>query len=93
MLVPGTVAKGRLMEGCFDELVKGLRHHNVGYVKKERVRLRMVLHAGEVVYHRHGVTAVAINFAFRLLDSGPLKAALAGSSYAVARSRFKGFDH
>jgi len=44
----------------------------------------MALHAGEVNYDEHGVTAASINLAFRLLDSDPLKAALAGSSGVLA---------
>src|SRR5207249_2633199 len=46
--------------------------------------LRMALHAGEVHYDQHGVTAVAVNLAFRLLDAEPLKAALARSSGVLA---------
>ena len=44
----------------------------------------MALHAGEVHYDQHGVTAVAVNLAFRLLDARPLKAALADSPGVLA---------
>ena len=44
----------------------------------------MALHAGEVHFDEHGVTAAAVNLAFRLLDAGPLKAALASSSGVLA---------
>ncbi len=37
----------------------------------------MALHAGEVCYDEHGVTAASINLAFRLLEADPLRAALA----------------
>lgn len=51
---------------------------------EERIRLRMALHAGEINYDEHGVTAAAINLTFRLLDSQPLKAALADSPGVLA---------
>ena len=44
----------------------------------------MALHAGEVNYDEHGVTAAAINLTFRLLESGPVKEALADSSGTLA---------
>lgn len=44
----------------------------------------MALHAGEVSYDEHGATAASINLACRLLDSVPLKEALAASSGVLA---------
>src|SRR6266545_32165 len=44
----------------------------------------MALHAGEVAYDEHGVTAVSVNLAFRLLDAAPLKTALAESPGVLA---------
>ena len=44
----------------------------------------MALHAGEVNYDEHGVTAASVNLAFRLLDASALKAALAGSPGVLA---------
>ena len=44
----------------------------------------MALHAGEINYDEHGVTAASINLAFRLVDAKPLKAALAGSPGVLA---------
>ena len=44
----------------------------------------MALHAGEVNYDEHGVTAASINLAFRLLEARELKAALAGSPGVLA---------
>ena len=44
----------------------------------------MALHAGEVHYDEHGVTAAAVNLAFRLLDAAALKAALASSPGVLA---------
>ena len=42
------------------------------------------MHAGEVRYDEHGVTAAAVTLAFRLLEAGPLKAALARSPGVLA---------
>jgi hypothetical protein len=84
VLVPAEVPKALLAESLPPALVTALRAHNDGHPKPERIRLRMALHAGEVHYDQHGVTAVAVNLAFRLLDAGPLKAALASSSGVLA---------
>jgi len=48
------------------------------------MRLRMALHAGEVYYDEHGVTAACVNVAFRLLEAPALKAALAASPGVLA---------
>ena len=50
----------------------------------DRIRLRMALHAGEIIRYEHGAAGAAINLAFRLVDAEPLKAALEGSSGALA---------
>ena len=84
VLVPAEVPKALLAESLPPALVTALRAHNDGHPGPERIRLRMALHAGEVHYDQHGVTAVAVNLAFRLLDAGPLKAALASSSGVLA---------
>ena len=84
VLVPAEVPKGLLAESLPSALVTALRAHNGAHPGAERIRLRMALHAGEVHYDEHGVTAAAVNLAFRLLDAGALKAALAGSPGVLA---------
>ena len=84
VLVPAEVPKALLAESLPPALVTALRAHNGRHPGPERIRLRMALHAGEVHYDQHGVTAVAVNLAFRLLDARPLKAALASSSGVLA---------
>jgi hypothetical protein len=59
------------------ELVTALRQHNEARPAQEQIRLRMAIHAGEVIFDDHGATSAAVNLAFRLLDAAPLKAALA----------------
>ena len=84
VLVPAEVPKGLLAESLPSALVTALRAHNGAHPGPERIRLRMALHAGEVHYDEHGVTAAAVNLAFRLLDAGALKAALASSPGVLA---------
>jgi len=84
VLVPAEVPKGLLAELLPSALVTALRTHNGAHPDPERIRLRMALHAGEVYYDEHGVTAAAVNLAFRLLDAGALRAALASSPGVLA---------
>ena len=84
ILVPAEVPKGLLAESLPSALVTALRTHNGAHSGAERIRLRMALHAGEVHYDEHGVTAAAVNLAFRLLDAAALKAALVGSPGVLA---------
>lgn len=84
ILAPAEMAKGPFIEDLPDALSEALRAHNQARRVEERIRLRMALHAGEINYDDHGVTAVAINLAFRLLDAGPLKSDLASSSGVLA---------
>jgi tetratricopeptide (TPR) repeat protein len=84
LLAPADVPKARFVESLLGALVQALRGHNSARPVEERIRLRMVLHAGEVAYDDHGVTSAAINLAFRLLDAAALKAALAGSPGLLA---------
>ena len=84
ILVPAEVPKGLLVESLPSALVTAMHAHNGTHPGEERIRLRMALHAGEVNYDAYGVTAAAVDLAFRLLDASALKAALAGSSGVLA---------
>ena len=84
LLAPAEMPKGPFVEVLPHSLVAVLREHNNTHPAEEQIRLRMVLHAGEVTYDDHGVTAASINLAFRLLDARPLKAALAESPGVLA---------
>ena len=84
VLIPAEVPKSIFIESVPRELAEGLREHNAAHRAEEQIRLRMALHAGEVYYDDHGVTAASINLAFRLLDAGPLKSALAESPGVLA---------
>lgn len=79
VLAPPAVPKVLFVEEFPHSLARALHTHNETHRAEERIRLRMVLHAGEVTYDDHGVTATSINLAFRLLDAQPFKDALATS--------------
>jgi tetratricopeptide (TPR) repeat protein len=84
ILLPPEVPKSLLVESLPAALVAELRTHNSVHRRQEQIRLRMALHAGEVSYDEFGVTAASVNLAFRLLDAGPLKSALAASPGVLA---------
>ncbi len=74
------VAKSRLIDPLVAQLAAGIERHNQTVGHAEQVRLRVVLHAGEVLRDPHpnvGHTAV---FASRLLDARQLRACLAATS-------------
>ena len=84
VLLPPEVPKSLLVELLPSALVASLTTHNRAHRDEERIRLRMSLHAGEVLYDPYGVTGEAINWAFRLIDAEPLKTALARSPGVLA---------
>ncbi|MFI6030770.1 tetratricopeptide repeat protein [Amycolatopsis magusensis] len=84
VLVPPEYAKAPLEEVLPGALAEALRGHNGTGPAAQRLRLRGAVHAGEVVFDRHGVTSTAVTTAFRLLDAPPVKRALADSPGLVA---------
>ena len=80
VLAPPEEPKAIFVESLPGELVMALAEHNDTHCQQEQVRLRMALHAGEVYFDQHGVTAASVNLTFRLLEAPQLKAALAESS-------------
>ncbi|CCH32706.1 tetratricopeptide repeat protein [Actinosynnema sp. NPDC047251] len=84
VLVPPGYAKAPLVEVMPVALAAALREHNDAGPTAQHVRLRVAVHAGEVVFDRHGVTSTAVTTAFRLLDAPPVKAALRQSPGLVA---------
>lgn len=57
ILVPPEVPKGVFAEALPLALVGALQAHNGTHPVQEWIRLRMAVHAGEVTYDEHGVTA------------------------------------
>jgi energy-coupling factor transporter ATP-binding protein EcfA2 len=84
MLAPPELVKGPLAAALPRALAEALRAHNEEHPPAERIRLRMALHAGEIIFDEHGMTGQALVMASRLLDSDPLRAALARSPGVLA---------
>jgi hypothetical protein len=84
LLAPAQISKAPFVESLPFALVAGLRQHNSAHLPEEQIRLRMALHAGEVAFDDHGVTASSINLVFRLLNAPPLRVALADSKGVLA---------
>lgn len=84
VLIPPEVPKSLLVESLPSALAAALSAHNGRRPGQQRIRLRMALHAGEINYDDHGVTAAAVNLTFRLVEAEPLKTALAGSPGVLA---------
>jgi tetratricopeptide (TPR) repeat protein len=84
ILAPPEVPKTLFAEPLPLALATALQAHNSTHPVQEWIRLRMAVHAGEVSYDEHGVTAAAVNLAFRLVEAPALKAALARSAGALA---------
>lgn len=84
VLVPPDVPKNLLAGPLPLELTAALEKHNAACEQQARIRLRAVLHAGEVRLDDYGVAGGAINLAFRLLESAALRSVLAGSPDVLA---------
>jgi class 3 adenylate cyclase len=82
LLAPPNAHSERLAEGLPNELAGRLREYNHGAASGARIRLRVVIHAGEVSHDQQGVAGKAVILAFRLLDAESLRKAL-GRSHGV----------
>ncbi len=56
VLVPPGIPQGPIAASLPRAPVRRLRHHNARHRPEEQLRLRMALHAGEVVHDEYGVT-------------------------------------
>jgi hypothetical protein len=84
LLAPPDACSERLAECLPNELAGRLRNYNHGAAEGAGIRLRVVIHAGEVSHDPHGVAGPAVNLAFRLLDSDELREALRRSRGVLA---------
>ncbi|MET9259824.1 NACHT domain-containing protein [Amycolatopsis sp. NPDC004079] len=84
ILIPGQLSKNPLAAALPDELARALGERNGRLPEYERIQLRVAMHAGEVAADSHGYAGTAINLAFRLVNSAPLRGALDKSSGVVA---------
>jgi tetratricopeptide (TPR) repeat protein len=84
VLLPPEVPKSWLVTRLPVSLADSLARHNAACPEPERIRLRMVLHAGEVHPDAHGSAGTSINRAFRLIDGPAVKAVLRESPGVLA---------
>ena len=70
ILVPPEVPKSLLVVHVAEELSSVLRSRSEAQPPESRIRVRLVVHAGEVHRDEYGVAGTAINVAFRLLEAG-----------------------
>jgi signal transduction histidine kinase len=69
VLLDPQVSKARLLHPFLPRLAGGLARYNRAAPDAERLRLRVVVHAGELLRDGQGMTGEDLVFAFRLLDS------------------------
>lgn len=84
VLAPALIAKTRFVEALPEALAGGLREHNRAHPAESRIRFRAAVHAGEIRFDDHGMTAPSMILTFRLIDAPVLKAALADSAVELA---------
>jgi WD40 repeat protein len=78
VLIDGAISVGVLLGGLVEALARGLIEHNRRTPDPaQRLRLRLVVHAGEVARDARGYASANLTLTARLLDSEVLKAALA----------------
>ena len=68
-----SVPKNRLLADFDQNLLRLLHDHNVG--RDDRLRLRVAIHAGEVIRDEHGFFGSDVTLTTRLLDSSAMAAA------------------
>jgi class 3 adenylate cyclase len=91
ILIPPEVPKNILVTTIPGVLAAALHEHNRIYHRQARIRLRMAIHAGEVLSDEHGVAGAAINLTARLLEAKALKRTLrrsAGATIALIASQW-----
>jgi hypothetical protein len=76
VLLDPQVSKARLLHPLLPRLVSGLRRYNRTAPDSARLRLRVVMHAGEFLRDDHGITGEDLILAFRLLDADTVRAHL-----------------
>lgn len=84
ILAPPSLPKSWFVDHVPRALATALHRHNTRHPVEEEIRLRMVLHAGEVIFDEIGAASPAIILASRLLDAHPLRTALIQSSGTLA---------
>jgi hypothetical protein len=76
VLLGPQVSKARLLHPLLPRLVSGLAQYNRTAADGARLRVRAVVHAGELLRDAHGITGEDLVLAFRLLDADVVRAHL-----------------
>jgi hypothetical protein len=76
VLLGPQVSKARLLHPVLPRLLSGLARYNRTAPDAARLRLRVVVHAGELLRDAHGITGEDLILAFRLLDAEVVRARL-----------------
>jgi PAS domain S-box-containing protein len=76
VLLDPQVSKARLLHPLLPRLVSGLARYNRTAADAARLRVRAVVHAGELLRDNHGITGEDLILAFRLLDADVVRAHL-----------------
>jgi tetratricopeptide (TPR) repeat protein len=84
IVVPPEVSKVLLLDPLLSGLSAALTDYNRRAPLPERIRLRLVVHAGEVGVDDHGLSGTDLIVAFRLLDAEELRVALRHSAVPLA---------
>lgn len=84
VLVPAHVSKSQLADRLPDRLVAALRRYNHTRNETAQFKLRVGVHAGDIRRDDNGWIGNAVNLAFRILEAGEAKSALAESDGLVA---------
>jgi class 3 adenylate cyclase len=73
VFVPATVSKAALVQPFLPSMETLLHSHNAKADVAHRIRVRIAVHAGEVVAGPHGWIGTDLNLTCRLVDSVPLR--------------------
>lgn len=76
ILIDPAVPRSRLLDSLVTGLAAQLADYNLGQPKRTRLRLRIAVHAGEVLQDEHGHAGQAVVLPLRLLASQELLTAL-----------------
>lgn len=72
ILVPASVSKVDVFDPVIPSLITALREHNSMAAQAPRIRLRVAVHAGEVLRGRFGWVGTDLNLTCRLVNGQPL---------------------
>ncbi|HEV7646595.1 MAG TPA: hypothetical protein VGP26_00385 [Actinophytocola sp.] len=84
ILAPADVPKALLVEQLPEKLADALTTHNKRHPALEQIRLRLALHAGEILEDEHGVTSSSITHTFRILEADVVKTTFTESAGVLA---------